>query len=295
MIHPSSGLVSCRNLTVPFQALWLQPFRQNDRHCGNSQALGAPRQPAHTTLLQGTRSVSGSYFLLSRHHKMGTSKSSSLLLLLTQLPTTHTPPRADPQDPFTQLQEHGYLILPDQRNLSQKIFFKELNQLHSCQVNVMISYTQSPSPAIHCKIWKSRLSLGSLVNQGMLKGSGYTLSGQAQRAIVYLNPTGPHTVLCVAHIYTVLTDYQLKHPLPFFPLNGIETPCALHPACTPQSLIIIRQASYSTYLGEESSIVRFPCPYIGKKQNTPEVWIRKCICVYLQRQNLINGHILMWN
>lgn len=148
MIHPSSGLVRYRNLTVPFQALWLQPFRQNDRHSGNSQALQAPRQPPHTTLLQGTGAVSGSYFLLSRHHETGTSKSSSLLLLftpqLTLLPGL--------TDPFTQLQEQGYVNPARPKEPQPEIFFKEMNQLRRCQMNALISYIQSPSPAIHSKI-----------------------------------------------------------------------------------------------------------------------------------------------
>lgn len=265
MIHPSSGFAGYINLTVPFQVLWQQPSRQNDSDDGNLQALWAPRQLAYTIPLQGTTVVLGSNFLLSRHHKMGTIKSSSLLLLLIQLPTAHALQSCQPKG------------ISSREKVS-----KEMNQLHRYQLNAIISYTQLPSPAIHCEIWKPGLSLGSLVNQRDAQGQWSHAFKPGSKGSSLSESYWP------TYLYIVLTDYKLKHLFALFSSQwNTKTLCITSSLYSPESAN--KKPCLSQHLLGRTGL------HIGKKQNGLEVWIRKRICIYLWRQNLISDDILIWN
>lgn len=168
-----------------------------------------------------------------------------------------------------------------------------MNPLHRYQMSTMISYIQSPNPATYSKIWKSWLSLWSLVNQTDAQGqwlhtlrpgsTGDSLSESFWPIYLY---RGPYRLSIKA--FPFIFSFQWDRNTLGIASSLCNPPCVLH---TPQSLPIIREVSHSTSLGEEGSIVRFPWPNIGKKQNTLEVWIRKHICIYFWRQNLTSDHI----
>lgn len=171
MIHPSSSLVNYRNLTVPFQVLGLQPFRQNDRHF-----VGTPKHSGHQSSLltppcckaqepsQGPTScfpdttrwapASPPVFSSCSHNFPQPTLLSGLTL----------------RSPFSGFRSMAHPNAAGPKEPQPGIFFKAMNQLHRCQINTMISYIQSSSPAIRSKIWKSWLSLWSLVNQRDAQG-----------------------------------------------------------------------------------------------------------------------------
>jgi len=105
-----------------------------------------------------------------------------------------------------------------------------MHQLHRCEVNAIISCIQSPSLAIHCEIWKPRLSLGSLVNQRDAQGQclhTFMLGSKGNSLSECYWPTD---------LYVVLTDYKLKHLPPFFSFQwNTKTLCITSFLYSPES------------------------------------------------------------
>lgn len=208
MIHPSSGLVSYRNLTAPFQALWLQPFRQNDTHCELPSTLSTKAACSHHPAARH-RGCLRELLLAFQTPQDGHQQILQSPPLVHPTSTIHTPPRADSQDPFTQLQEHGSLNPARSKEPQPEFFSKEMNQLHRCQMKAMISYIQSPSPAVHSKIWKSWLSLWSLVNQRDAQGQWLHTLRPGSKGNSLSESYWPSST-------DVFTDSKLSHPLSFF-------------------------------------------------------------------------------
>lgn len=257
MIHPSSGLVGYRNLTVPFRARWLQPFRRNDSHYGKLQALRAPKA-AH-----------------SHHSPTRHDSCPGELLLAFQMPQNghhqvlRSPPLAHPVS-HNPCSPQGCLSGPLYPSSGARLF-SPASPKEPCPEKKFSRKWTGPTDAkrtllsltsshqVLLSMAKSE-SLGSLVNQRDAQGQWLHTFMPVSKGNSLSESSWPKC------LYIVLTDYKLKHPLPFLPFNRIQRPRALHSPRTAQSLVIKSRISHSTYLRERGSTVQLPCPYIGKKQ-----------------------------
>lgn len=140
---------------------------------------------------------------------MGIIKSSNLLSP-AQPPTTHSPPGAGSQDFFPQLQEHGSRILPTQSNLVQK---------KGCQGHK--PHPQMPSEHYYLlhSVTKSCYPLQNLKARAK-PGKPSESKGCPKAWLHILMPGSKGNSSSESYwpiyLYTVLPDYKLKHPLPFY-------------------------------------------------------------------------------